>query len=91
MSTGEDRGENKDFDRLWTNFTRLACRFEKAIIDLDQGGMVGKSRSAGMNSTDEKQSEKETTPRGSSEVKRLLAEYIADLRAIIDKLRRKLN
>lgn len=41
--------------------------------------------------TGETQSEEETTPPRSSEFRRLLEEYAANLRAIIDKLRRKLN
>jgi hypothetical protein len=40
---------------------------------------------------DEKQALEEIRPPPSSEFRRLLEEYIADLRAIIDRLRRKLN
>jgi hypothetical protein len=44
-----------------------------------------------MNSTDEKQRKEEPPPPCSLEFMRMLEEYVAELRAIIDKLRRKLN
>jgi hypothetical protein len=44
-----------------------------------------------MNSADKKQPEKEDLPPRASEFERMLAAYIADLRAILEKLRRKLN
>jgi hypothetical protein len=44
-----------------------------------------------MKSTGEKQSEEETMPPRSSELRRLLDEYAADLRADRRQLRRKLN
>jgi hypothetical protein len=46
---------------------------------------------ARLNSTDEKQRKEEPPPPRSSEFMRLLEEYASDLRAIINKLRRKLN
>jgi hypothetical protein len=44
-----------------------------------------------MISADEKQSKEEPTPPPASDLKRMLDAYAAELRAIIDKLRRKLN
>jgi uncharacterized coiled-coil protein SlyX len=44
-----------------------------------------------MNSADEKQRKEEAPPPHASEFRRMLEDYIAELRAIIEKLRRKLN
>jgi hypothetical protein len=44
-----------------------------------------------MNSANEKQRKEEAPPQHAWEFRRMLEDYIAELRAIIEKLRRKLN
>lgn len=44
-----------------------------------------------MNSPDEKQGKEESMPPRASDFRRMLEAYAAELQAIIDKLRRKLN
>jgi hypothetical protein len=44
-----------------------------------------------MNSLDEKQGKEEPAPPPASDFTRMLEAYAAELRALIDKLRRKLN
>jgi hypothetical protein len=44
-----------------------------------------------MNSADEKQRKEEAPPPHASEFRRMLEEYVADLRAFMEKLRRMLN
>jgi hypothetical protein len=44
-----------------------------------------------MNSDDGKQRKEEAPPPHASEFRRMLEDYVAELRAIIEKLRRKLN
>jgi hypothetical protein len=44
-----------------------------------------------MDSTDKKQPKEEPPPPQDLEFRRMLEEYIADLRALLDKLRRRLN
>jgi hypothetical protein len=68
----------------------VVCRSEKATLDLDQAYMVGVLPTWGMNPTDEKDRKKEAAP-CSSEFRRLLEEYISDLRAVLNNLPRKLN
>jgi hypothetical protein len=57
-------------------------------FDMGQRCLIGVLPIAGMNSTDKEREEKHPPPR---DLERMLEEYIAALRAIIDKLRRKLN
>jgi hypothetical protein len=61
-------------------------------LDLDQEHLISALPSAGMNSNDEKQrKEKPPPPRDLESRRKVIEEYIADLRALLDKLRRMLN
>jgi hypothetical protein len=59
-----------------------------SFLDLDQGDRIGVLPREGMNSTDDKQRKEEPPPPCSPEFMRTLEAYAADLRAIIEKLRR---
>jgi hypothetical protein len=60
-------------------------------FDLDQEHLIGPSPSCGMKSNDEKQRKEEPPPRDVESRRKVLEEYIADLRAFLDRLRRMLN
>ncbi len=60
-------------------------------VDLDQGLPLSVPAPLGMNSPDEKQGKEESIPPRASDFRRMLEAYAAELQAIIDKLRRKLN
>jgi hypothetical protein len=62
-------------------------------LDLDQGCPIGVPVPLGMNSADEtpRKSKEEAKPPRVSAFLQVLEDYASDLRAIIRKLRRKLN
>jgi hypothetical protein len=63
------------------------------FLDLDQRGLTSVPAPLGMDPTDEKphRREEETKPPRLAEVRQVIEGYARDLRAIIDKLRAKLN
>jgi hypothetical protein len=69
----------------------VVCRSEKATLDLGPADMIGVLPSAGMESTGKKEKEEEAAPPRATDFQRLREAYIADLRAVLGLLRRKLN